>query len=43
MYKSEDIYNLWNENKKTILNNDSLIKFQQFHNLIFYMFQLRFQ
>ena len=30
MYKNEDIYNLWNENKKDISKNNSLIKFQQF-------------
>lgn len=30
MPKVEDIYNLWNENKKSISNNCSLIKFQQF-------------
>lgn len=30
MYKNEDIYNLWNDNKKNISKNNSLIKFQQF-------------
>jgi hypothetical protein len=30
MYKDENIYNLWNDNKKVISKNNSLIKFQQF-------------